>query len=964
MKEHSGLLQESTSGDASNRPEMKPAEGRPKNTWFWLGLAAIAGIVFTALWALRLQQKSCAALRHTEELIVTTNEILASSSKAGNGAFEYIITREARYLKAYDDSRKALDGETGRLRRLVRDDPAERAETDKLRSLLDLEIQNLSEITKASDGGGLGPAGSRRLTARTEQIMSDARQVLAQIKTDEESALERFSKNCQSRMRAGLSGLAGSALLALCGLILAKIAMSRNVFRRRRAERVLDLSERRFQALCQQAPLGIYETDERGRWLYGNPRWSEISGLTSAESLGNGWNKALHPDDRKFEGWEKPIWKGSRREFRLLTPAGETRWIRTVGGPIHSDTGEVTGYVGMVADCTEYKQAETELRERDALRRAILNSLPADIAVMKSDGTIEAANESWLRAVQSRSESSACWVETGGNFLKKCKEAALAGSEDARKLLAGIQDVLAGRLGSFEMDRPCELPHGRRWYYISVTPLVGVSAGGAVIAQVDITDRKRMQDWFRLAVEAAPSGMIMTDSDGRILLVNSRAENLFGYRREELKGQPVEMLVPELLRERHRNARRDFYKHPHVRVLGREQDLYARRKDGTQFPAEIGLNPIETDAGIVVLSSIMDMTDKRRAEDERQKFVSLAERSLEFIGMYDLNFKPFYINSAGLHLVGVDSLEEARRFTFQDHFFPEDQPFIVNEFLPRLQREGYGKVQIRFRHFKTSEPVWVIYNMFAIYDARSAHVGWGTVSVDITERKRAEEALRESRQELRALAGRLIIAEEQERKRISRELHDDLGQKLALLAFDASGLLVNPPPSAERVHEQLFRLRGRIVELAQDVRQISHQLHPPILEDLGLFAALRELCEEFSQREGIEVLFTQEGTAEGLPIEVGSCLYRVTQEALHNVQKHARTGYVRVKVNSSAHGIHLVVRDTGVGFDAEANLRRPGLGIVSMKERVRMVQGEFSIDSRPGHGTEVRVFVPLSKAAS
>jgi PAS domain S-box-containing protein len=458
--------------------------------------------------------------------------------------------------------------------------------------------------------------------------------------------------------------------------------------------------------------------------------------------------------------------------------------------------------------------------------------------------------------------------------------------------------------------------------------------------------------------------MVVTDSDGRIVLVNSRAENLFGYKREELKGQPVEMLVPEELRERHLELRKDFYKSPKVRVVGREQDLYARRKDGTQFPVEIGLNPIETEEGICVLSSIMDMTEKRRAEDERQKFVSLADQSLEFIGMYDLDFKPFYVNSAGLHLVGVDNLETARRATFQDHFFPEDQSFIVHEFLPRLQREGYGKVQIRFRHFKTGEPVWVLYNMFAIYDSRGVHVGWGTVSADITERKRAEEALRESRQELRALAGRLINAEEQERKRISRELHDDLSQKLALLAFDAGGLLVTPPPSADKVHEQLFRLRGRVVELAQDVRQISHQLHPSILEDLGLSAALRELCEEFSAREGIEVLFTQEGTPAGLPMEVASCLYRVTQEALHNVRKHARTGYVRVKVDSSANGIHLVVRDTGVGFDAEASLRRPGLGIVSMKERVRMVQGEFSIYSRPGQGTEVRVFVPVSKGAS
>jgi PAS domain S-box-containing protein len=454
-----------------------------------------------------------------------------------------------------------------------------------------------------------------------------------------------------------------------------------------------------------------------------------------------------------------------------------------------------------------------------------------------------------------------------------------------------------------------------------------------------------------LAVEAAPSGMLMSDTDGKIVLVNSRAERLFGYRREELLGQPLEILVPELWR---------------AEAQGMEpgQDLYARRKDGTLFPVEIGLNPVETEEGICTLSSIMDVTEKRQAEDERQKFVSLADQSLEFIGMYDLELKPFYVNRAGLHLVGVDNVEAARRAKFQDHFFPEDQSFVLNEFVPRLRREGRSRVEIRLRHFQTGEAIWVLYNMFGIYDARGAHVGWGTVSVDVTERKQAEEALRENRQELRALAGRLINAEEQERKRISRELHDDLSQKLALLAFDAGGLLVTPPPSADKVQAQLFSLRARILQLTEDVRQISHELHPSILEDLGLTAALRDLCEEFSANEGIEVLFTQDGASEPLPMEVASCLYRVAQEALHNVLKHARTGYVRVKVSGNGKGIHLVIRDTGVGFDAEAVLRRPGLGIVSMKERARLVQGTFEIHSKPGQGTEVKVFVPLPKAAS
>jgi signal transduction histidine kinase len=316
-----------------------------------------------------------------------------------------------------------------------------------------------------------------------------------------------------------------------------------------------------------------------------------------------------------------------------------------------------------------------------------------------------------------------------------------------------------------------------------------------------------------------------------------------------------------------------------------------------------------------------------------------------------------------MRLVGLDDLKAACQVTAKDFLFGEDRPFIVKEFLPRVLREGYGEGEIRFTHFKTGDPIWMFCSVFGIRDTRGIHVGWATVGMNITKRKRAEVALRESRQELRALAGRLINAEEQERKRISRELHDDLNQKLACLAFDADGLRLMPFSSEDKIREQLLNLRTRIVELSQHVREISHRLHPSILDDLGLTAALDELSQEFSARERLNVVFTHEAVPPAIPADVAACLYRIAQEALHNVLKHARTGYVRMSVSGDSRGIHLFIHDTGVGFDSEGELRRPGLGIVSMKERVLLVGGEFSIHSQPGQGTEVRVFVPLPKEA-
>jgi signal transduction histidine kinase len=149
--------------------------------------------------------------------------------------------------------------------------------------------------------------------------------------------------------------------------------------------------------------------------------------------------------------------------------------------------------------------------------------------------------------------------------------------------------------------------------------------------------------------------------------------------------------------------------------------------------------------------------------------------------------------------------------------------------------------------------------------------------------------------------------------------------------------------------------------MSEDVRQIALQLHPSILEDLGLNSALSELCEEFSTRTGIIATCEQETSPEAMPMEVASCLYRIAQEALHNISKHARASRVRLMLTGSPQGVGLRIHDDGAGFDLKAGRWQHGVGIVSMKERVRLVQGEFSIHSEPARGTTVSVFVPLAK---
>ena len=929
--------------------------------WLGLGTTALVLIALIAGLAMRLERQYFVNLEHTYVMVASALDVLAATESAEAREHEYLLTGDPSYIEPYQGSRKDLDEEFDRLRELVKNNPKEEKQVDKLRYLV---YQQLDELQAAIDARSTaGPEAARALvrTSRSSELMNAIRKHVSAMRGEEQSTLARFSRERRSRLRLSLAALVGSVFLAACGLLIGQIVFARSTTRRQRVEEELHASNSRFETLCEQAPLGIYETDADGRCVYTNRMWTTISGLSASESLGHGWAQALHPDDRTnmFEGWQAAAKRGTTWEYRLLNTQGETRWIRAVGGPLYSESGSLTGYVGTLEDVTERKQAVQALKDSESLNRAVLNSLPANIAVLKADGEIQATNEAWRRFAQANGTRLPFVADTGANYLELCKRAAVDGSKDAQKEQAGIQDVLEGLRPSFEMQYPLHSVAEKKWFHMLVTRLAG-AIGGAVVAHVDITQLKQAEQRFRLVVEAAPSGMVMVDRDGKIVLVNSRTEKLFGYERKELLGQSIEMLVPESLRERHAGLRTEYFGRKLAGPMGIGRDLYARRKDGTQVPVEIGLNPIETEQGTWVLSSITDITERRRAEEERQKFVSLADRSLEFIGMCDLDFRWFYVNPAGLRLVGLDNLEAACQIKVQDYFFVEDQLFITNEFLPRVVRDGQGQVEIRFRHIKTGEAIWMLYNVFGICDSRGAVVGWATVSVDITERRRAERSLQKSRQELRALAGRLINAEEEERKRISRELHDDLSQKLAMLAFDTGSLVLVPPPSMDEMKEPLRNLQARVVQLSQHVRQISHQLHPTILEDLGLTAALSELCEEFSAREGIEVHFEQEAMPKALPVDVASCLYRVAQEALHNVSKHAGATQVWLKISGSPEGFHLCIYDTGVGFDSR-DLHQHGLGIVSMKERVGMVQGEFSIHSQPGRGTEIKVFVPLSK---
>ena len=288
----------------------------------------------------------------------------------------------------------------------------------------------------------------------------------------------------------------------------------------------------------------------------------------------------------------------------------------------------------------------------------------------------------------------------------------------------------------------------------------------------------------------------------------------------------------------------------------------------------------------------------------------------------------------------------------------------------RARRCEYAD-EFRIRRFD-GEYRWVVSRGLPRFSSKGEFLGFAGSLVDVTERKQAEEQLRttnaalaeeleertRAENEIRALSARLINAQEEERTRIARELHDDLSQQIAALSIATSNLKADIPEEQAAARAQSDRLQQKMAGLAEGIRRISHELHPAVLEHAGLDAALRGYCAEFASLTGIRVALEAEGSFEGLPSTASLCIYRIVQEALQNVAKHAHVEDASVQLRRSSGMVSLAISDCGVGMLLGRTRTAPGLGLVSIKERTRLIHGAVDIQSAPNRGTTIIVTIP------
>ena len=540
--------------------------------------------------------------------------------------------------------------------------------------------------------------------------------------------------------------------------------------------------------------------------------------------------------------------------------------------------------------------------------------------------------------------------------------------EDAKKDWALFQQLRAGAIDHYQLEKRYFRRDGSLvWGSLSIS-LFDSRPTPLVIALVeDITDKKAAEEArFRHAaiIESSQDAIISKDLDGMIVSWNAGAQRIFGYTEAEAVGRPIAILIPpkfkneqdELLETLKKGSRIEHYETVRVTKTGKRVDV------------SMIIGPIKDSTGrIVGFSQIArDISERKRAErflrgtnrilEKQTATLQASEELLKIfvknvpagVAMLDRKMRYLQVSDRWCADYAVDSSQVLGRSHYE--LFP-DMP----EHWKQVHRRALQGETVRADEDHWDRDgggtTWVRWEVRPWKTAEGAVGGILIFAEDITRRKQMEE-------EISSISRKMIEAQEQERSRIARELHDDVSQQLALLAVELNQW-DHRTPDDPALQDHVEHAKRRISDIAHDVQSLSHQLHSSKLEYLGLVAAARSLAREISEKSSVNVEFVENGLSRRLPKEVSLALFRILQQALHNAVAHSGTNEIKVRLWEHSDYVHLVVQDQGRGFDPSAALQSAGLGLTSMRERTRLMAGEITIDSRPMHGTTIHVRVPL-----
>jgi PAS domain S-box-containing protein len=454
---------------------------------------------------------------------------------------------------------------------------------------------------------------------------------------------------------------------------------------------------------------------------------------------------------------------------------------------------------------------------------------------------------------------------------------------------------------------------------------------------------------FRNAFNASPIGIVIETLDGQPLFVNPAFCAMLGFSEQELQGKHcVQFSPPE-------DAEKDWVLFQQLRAGSIDHYQLEKRYfrgDGSLMWGHLSISLLKSSPSPLVIAMVEEITDKKRAEEALRASEDLLKNFVKNVpvevAMLDRDMRYLQVSDRWCADYSLDCSELLGRSHYE--LFPD-----CPERWKEMHRRGLAGETLRAEEDRWDREdgttTWVRWELRPWWTSSGSVGGILLFAENITRRKEMEEAIS-------AMSRKLIQSQEEERARIGRELHDDINQRLAMLAVELEQLQDNPSELATRAQE----LRRQTIEISNDVQALSHELHASKLEYLGAIQGMKSWCKEFGERQGIQVEFKSTEVQSSVAPEIGLCLFRVLQEALHNAFKHSGADRVEVQLREAPGEIHLVISDSGRGFDSKTAMQGRGLGLVSMRERVQLVNGTIAVKSMLNGGTTIHVRVPLSPA--
>ncbi|MGB8953677.1 MAG: PAS domain S-box protein [Candidatus Aminicenantales bacterium] len=723
-----------------------------------------------------------------------------------------------------------------------------------------------------------------------------------------------------------------------------------DITERRKAENALRESEAKYASVVEQAIDGIVIVQD-GLIQFANAALGKLIGYDTKEIMGRPVVDYIHPKDRemaiqriqdriagkKFQGLS---------ELRILSKDGSEKYIQASGTLIQY-AGKPADLI-FLRDVTEYKQAEEEIHRREQEVRTIADNVPALVSYVDAEGR--------YRFVNRRYEE---WFGMPKEEILGKKLSRVLGKNASRLIKDHVESALSGQRVHFE--EAVKYLHGQeRWVVADYVPDKEdngkVKGFFALIS--DISDHKRAEQAlqesearYKELADSIGDLFFAMDKDLRYIFWNKASEKFTGISREEAIGKSLYDIFPAI-----KGAKVDRIYREVLRTQKPQSFINRFQFQGRQIFFEISAYPSKY--GLSVYAK--DITERQRVERERklseEKFRNIFNSVGEGIVYANRRGVVLEVNPAFIEITGIP----------QDELIGQPGHKLAKKF---LKGKDLARTLKNIRSIVSDKPVKPFEIRFRnrrleMSGAKAGeHQGITAFVQDVTERKQAEEALISYAHELRQLSNKLIRAQEAERARISRELHDEMGQSLTMFRINLASIKKSlDSEQLKKVKDKLNDVDGFAEEMMEQIHELTLDLRPHMLDDLGLLPTVKWYADRLARRLNIKLQFTQKNWKGRIDPDRTTALFRIVQEALTNVVKHAQAKKVKIHMVQNRANFETVIEDDGRGFSQNRRRsrrsRKYGTGITGMKERAALVGGTCTVISRPGKGTRVRIVIP------